>query len=90
MGTIKTTKNIGLAFLAKRKELGYTQVQAAALMGTGDRFIRELEKGKPTLQIEKVLYACSMMGINFHLEISPTPPAAQSQSEAANEDLFIE
>ena len=79
-----------MAFLAKRKELGYTQVQAAALMGTGDRFIRELEKGKPTLQIEKVLYACSMVGLNFHLEISPTPPLAQPQTNAENEDLFIE
>ena len=85
-----TTKNIGMAFLAKRKELGYTQVQAAALMGTGDRFIRELEKGKPTLQIEKVLYACSMMGITFHMDISQAPSPALIKTEFENEDLFLE
>lgn len=39
---------------SKRKYLGYTQVQLAMRAGVGLRFLRELEQGKKTLQMDKV------------------------------------
>ncbi|GAB1348996.1 helix-turn-helix domain-containing protein [Ignavibacteriales bacterium] len=39
---------------AKRKYLGYTQVQLAMRAGVGLRFLRELEQGKKSLQMDKV------------------------------------
>ena len=38
----------------KRKYLGYTQVELAMRAGVGLRFLRELEQGKKTLQMDKV------------------------------------
>ena len=38
-----------------RKRFGLTQVDLAAKAGVGLRFVRELEQGKQTLRIDKVL-----------------------------------
>lgn len=44
----------------KRKEYGYTQEEFAINSGLGLRFVRELEQGKLTLKMDKVLVALSM------------------------------
>ena len=38
----------------KRKKLNLTQIELAEKAGVGIRFIRELEQGKETLQLNKV------------------------------------
>ena len=38
-----------------RKKFGLTQVDLAAKSGVGLRFVRELEQGKETLRMDKVL-----------------------------------
>ena len=48
-----------------RKKSGLTQASLAAASGVGERFIRELEKGKPSCQLEKALLVASMLGIKF-------------------------
>jgi len=35
----------------------------AGLAGTGNRFIVDLERGKPTLQLQKVLDTLDLMGL---------------------------
>ncbi len=52
-----------------RKQLGVTQKDLALTSGTGLRFIIDLEKGKPTCQIGKVLVVLHTLGIK--LEIMP-------------------
>ena len=47
-----------------RKEQGLTQQQLAATTGVGVRFIRELEQGKVTCYIGKVLAVVSMLGLD--------------------------
>ena len=54
-----------------RKRLGVTQKDLALTSGTGLRFIIELEKGKDTCQIGKVLTVIQTLGIRIEL----TPPA---------------
>lgn len=44
-----------------------TQAECAAFCGVGIRFFSELEKGKATLQLDKVLHVVQMMGLNIHL-----------------------
>lgn len=39
---------------AKRKELGYTQLELSRRIGVGLRFLKELEIGKQTLRMDKV------------------------------------
>ena len=38
-----------------RKKAKLTQAELAAASGIGERFVRELEKGKPSCQLEKAL-----------------------------------
>lgn len=65
-----STEDIGKIIRETRKELGVTQKDLALTSGTGLRFIIELEKGKPTCQIGKVLTVLQTLGIKFTL----TPP----------------
>lgn len=46
----------------KRKDLGITQLQLAERSGVGIRFIREIEGGKKTLQMDKVNQVLSLFG----------------------------
>ena len=63
------THQIGQLIRAARKEQGLTQVELASLAQVGPRFIGELEKGKQTLAIEKVLQVLDALGI----ELTITP-----------------
>ena len=53
--TVTTQKDIGRLIRAMRKESGITQKQAAGMSNVGVRFFSELENGKPTLEIAKVM-----------------------------------
>lgn len=46
----------------KRKKLDFTQTQLAERAGVGLRFIRELEQGKKTLQMDKVNQVLFLFG----------------------------
>ncbi|NMA04803.1 MAG: helix-turn-helix transcriptional regulator [Acholeplasmataceae bacterium] len=60
-------KTIGKIVRKKRKELGLTQVYLAALSNTGVRFISELENGKPTLELGKVLHVLKVLNISLEV-----------------------
>ena len=64
---IYSTENIGHIIRRVRKKLGVTQSDLALSAGTGLRFIVELEKGKPTCQIGKVLRTLQVLGIQLKL-----------------------
>ena len=49
----------------QRKKLGITQEELAAKAGVGVRFIRELEQGKPTLQLNKVEQVLGLFGFQL-------------------------
>ena len=46
----------------KRKKLNLTQIDLAEKAGVGIRFIRELEQGKETLQLNKVNQVLQLFG----------------------------
>jgi len=46
----------------KRKKLNITQIELAEKAGVGIRFIRELEQGKETLQLNKVNQVLQLFG----------------------------
>jgi len=66
-----TPKTVGELVKSTRKGMGVTQKDLAMTSGTGLRFIIELEKGKPTCQLSKVLTVLNTLGITIKL----TPPA---------------
>ncbi len=74
---ILTTKDIGKAIHVVRKKLGVTQRDLALTAGTGLRFVIELEKGKSTCQIGKILQVLQVLGIElnlFHAELESEKP----------------
>ena len=70
-----TPEQIGELVRTTRKAMGVTQKGVALTSGTGLRFIIELEKGKPTCQIGKVLTVLQTLGIKLSLTL---PPSAKS------------
>ena len=46
----------------KRKSLGLTQEELSSKAGVGLRFVRELERGKPTLKMDKVNQVLKLFG----------------------------
>jgi HTH-type transcriptional regulator / antitoxin HipB len=61
----KNATDFGKLVLDTRKASDITQKELAAACGTGIRFIRELEKGKPTCELEKALLVATMLGIKL-------------------------
>jgi len=65
---VYNSKDIGEIVKKTRKKLGVTQRNLALTSGTGLRFIIELEQGKPTCQLEKVLTVIRTLGIKLTIE----------------------
>ncbi len=72
-----TTQAIGRIIRENRKRLGVTQKDLALTSGTGLRFVIDLEKGKETCQIGKVLTVLQTLGI----QIALTTPAVSASEE---------
>ncbi|MDP3543118.1 MAG: helix-turn-helix transcriptional regulator [Elusimicrobiota bacterium] len=64
----KNPADIGRAVLEARKRAGLKQAQAAALCGVGTRFLSDLENGKPTLHLGKVLQVLQGFGLRLIIQ----------------------
>ena len=62
-----TTEELGEIVKKARKAQGLTQPQLAMACGTGVRFIVDLEAGKETCQIGKVLNVIQTLGLAIDL-----------------------
>jgi HTH-type transcriptional regulator/antitoxin HipB len=65
--------DIGMAVRKKRKEDGLTLADAAALCGVGYRFMSDLENGKETVQVGKVLKVLTALGLDITIEARKWP-----------------
>ena len=66
---IQNVKEFGLLIRKIRKKSKLTQKELAAASGVGIRFIRELELGKPSCQIEKAFLIARMLGIKLEAHL---------------------
>lgn len=66
---IVDTEALGGIVAKTRKRLKVTQKDLALTAGTGLRFIGDLEKGKPTCHVGKVLEVLRALGIRVELEV---------------------
>ena len=67
-GKILDTQSLGDVVRQHRKLQGATQVEFASLCGVGVRFISDLENGKPTIQMGKVLQVLNSLGLEVVLK----------------------
>lgn len=61
-----TSTELGALIRSRRKELGYTQEQVAMFMGCSPRLIGEIERGRGTVGIQKVLDLALGLGIDMY------------------------
>jgi HTH-type transcriptional regulator/antitoxin HipB len=71
-------KQLGATIRARRRQLKVTQKDLAMTCGTGLRFIIDLEKGKPTCQIGKILQVLHALGLRLQIA---TPGADTGKGE---------
>ena len=64
---INSITDISEVVKKRRKSLGLTQSEGAAMCNVGNRFFSELENGKETLHIGKVINCLQILGINISL-----------------------
>ncbi len=62
---VRTTTDLGALIRDRRQELQLRQVDIAGLGNTGNRFIVDLESGKPTIQLQKALDIISLLGLEL-------------------------
>lgn len=62
---VKSTKELGELLRKKRKDQGLTQTQVAEHCGLSPRFVSEVERGKASAGIGKVLYLLETLGVDL-------------------------
>ena len=76
-GKVRNVGDIGGAIRAKRTAIGMRQEQLAALAGVGPRFLSEIENGKESAEVGKVLHVLRRLG----LEVSIRPRGGDANGE---------
>ena len=64
--------NIASQIKILRKKNGLTQIEFAKRVGVGLRFLRELEQGKSTIRMDKLMQVLDFLG--YHLELEKNEP----------------
>jgi len=72
---IQTAEDLGKAIRSQRKSDGLTLTETSGLTNVGVRFLSELENGKPTVRLDKLLRVLSSFGLQLNL----TTPADPNQ-----------
>jgi y4mF family transcriptional regulator len=76
--SIHTTEELGLVIRAVRKSTRVRQDDLAALVGVSRQFAVDVEKGKPTVQMARVMRLLKELGIELSVDI---PLAATQELE---------
>lgn len=66
-GKVGDVGQIGAAIRAKRRSIGMRQEELASLAGVGARFLSEVENGKPSAEIGRVLHVLRRLGLELSI-----------------------
>jgi HTH-type transcriptional regulator / antitoxin HipB len=62
---LRTATDVGQVVRAQRQSQGLRQTDLAGIGNTGNRLIVDIEKGKPTVQLQKVLDVLELLGLEL-------------------------
>lgn len=68
----RSSADLGAIIRDRRKQLALTQLDLAGLANSGNRFIVEVESGKPTVQLQKVLDLVQLLGLELVVRAKTT------------------
>jgi y4mF family transcriptional regulator len=68
MQTIRTPADLAQCIRKQRKRQKLRQTDLAAMIGASHVFLIDVEKGKPTVQLGRVLALLDELGITLHAE----------------------
>lgn len=54
---------------ARRRDLGLTQADAAALAGVSERFVRSVEHGKASVRLDRLVLLLEALGLQLRAEV---------------------
>ena len=60
--------NLGETVRKRRRELGINQLDMAERSGVSDRFIRDLEHGKTSLRLDKLVDLLTALGLELTID----------------------
>ena len=63
-----SSKALGAIVQKVRKQQQLTQLDVALVVNSGNRYLSELENGKPSVQLQKTLDTLQALGIKIYLE----------------------
>jgi y4mF family transcriptional regulator len=66
----------------RRAALGLSQQNLADMAGVSERFIRFVEQGKPSVQLDSLTAVLDTLGLELHVR-TRTRPAARPKEDAA-------
>ncbi|MFM2003796.1 MAG: hypothetical protein RI963_3222 [Planctomycetota bacterium] len=69
MNKVSNAKELGVLVRQRRKQAGLTLKDAAGMAGVGIRFLSELERGKPTLQLGLMIEVLQLFGLELHVRV---------------------
>ena len=67
MQKLQSAQEIGELIRTTRKAQGISQEQLAGVASTGTRFISDLENGKGTIQVQKLLKVLDALGLGLYI-----------------------
>jgi HTH-type transcriptional regulator / antitoxin HipB len=63
----KVASQLALEVSARRRALGLRQAELAQLAGTSARFVYDVERGKPSLRLDKLIDLLDVLGLEIAL-----------------------
>lgn len=75
MNTVRESEQRAERLVARRKELRLRQRDLAALAGVSERFVRELESGKPTVRLDALEAVLEALGLELVLRVRGAGPS---------------
>lgn len=69
MMTVFSAADVGTLVREHRHARGFTQRDLAASCGCGTRFISELERGKPTVEFDRVMLVLNTLSIDLCAQV---------------------
>ncbi len=81
--TLKSAADLGEVARIVRKRQGLRIDSFADLAGLSKQFVADVERGKPTVQLGKVLHLLDQLGLRVKLDITQSDAAALAAAHAA-------